>query len=79
MYDTVGTRDVKDEPFLRKYARPIAIQWACNMGSVFCRSDANRELRTLMVSGGEFHQNVRNVLYCAALRSLALKMILTLF
>lgn len=39
------------------------------MGSVHCRSDANRELRELMVSGVEFHQNVRNVLYCAALRS----------
>lgn len=39
------------------------------MGSVHCRSDATRELRALMVSGGEFHQNIRNVLYCAALRS----------
>lgn len=39
------------------------------MGSVHCRSDATRELRELMVSGVEFHQNVRNVLYCAALRS----------
>lgn len=69
MYDTVGTRDIPEEPFLRKYARTIAIQWACNMGSVHCRSDANRELRTLMVSGGEYHQNVRSVLYCAGLRS----------
>lgn len=39
------------------------------MGSVHCRSDATRELRQLMVTGVEFHQNVRNVLYCAALRS----------
>lgn len=39
------------------------------MGSVHCRSDATRELRELMVTGVEFHQNVRNVLYCAALRS----------
>lgn len=39
------------------------------MGSVHCLSDANRELRSLIASGGEFHQNVRNVLYCAALRS----------
>ncbi len=39
------------------------------MGSVHCRSDATRELRELIVTGVEFHQNVRNVLYCAALRS----------
>lgn len=39
------------------------------MGSVHCRSDATRELRELMVTGVEFHQNVRDVLYCAALRS----------
>lgn len=39
------------------------------MGSVHCRSDATRELRELMSTGVEFHQNVRNVLYCAALRS----------
>lgn len=54
---------------MRKYSRPLAIQWACNTGSVHCRSDATRELRELMVTGVEFHQNVRNVLYCAALRS----------
>lgn len=39
------------------------------MGSVHCRSDANRELRSLMTNGGDFHQNVRDVLYCASLRS----------
>ncbi|KAG4077604.1 hypothetical protein HA402_003031 [Bradysia odoriphaga] len=69
LYDTVGPRDIPDEPLLRKYSRPLAIQWACNLGSVHCRSDATRELRELMVTGGEFHQNVRSVLYCAALRS----------
>lgn len=69
LYDTLGPRDIADEAFLRKYARPLAIQWACNMGSVHCRSDAARELRELMVTGVEFHQNVRNVLYCASLRS----------
>lgn len=39
------------------------------MGSVHCRSDATRELRTLIANGGDFHQNVRDVLYCASLRS----------
>lgn len=39
------------------------------MGSVHCRSDATRELRQLMATGVEFHQNVRSVMYCAALRS----------
>lgn len=39
------------------------------MGSVHCRSDATRELRSLMSTGGDFHQNVRDVLYCASLRS----------
>lgn len=39
------------------------------MGSVHCRSDATRRLRQLITNGREFHQNIRYVLYCAALRS----------
>lgn len=39
------------------------------MGSVHCQSDANRELRSLMANNSDFHQNVRDVLYCASLRS----------
>lgn len=65
----MGVRDQSDEPHLRKYSRTIAINWACNLGSVHCRSDANRELRGLMETGGDFHQNLRDVLYCAALRA----------
>ncbi len=38
------------------------------MGSVHCRSDANRQLRRLIDDGVEFHQNVRDLTYCAALR-----------
>lgn len=34
-----------------------------------CRSDAVRKLRQIMVTGGEFHQNIRREMYCAALRS----------
>lgn len=65
----MGVRDQSSEPHMRKYARTIAINWACNMGSVHCRSDATRELRSLMTSDGDFHQNVRDVLYCASLRA----------
>lgn len=65
----VGVRDQSGEPHMRKYSRTIALNWACNMGSVHCRSDATRELRTLITNGGDFHQNVRDVLYCASLRS----------
>lgn len=39
------------------------------MGSVHCRSDALRQLRQLIANGGEFHQNIRRQMYCAALRS----------
>lgn len=39
------------------------------MGSVHCRSDALRHLRQLIAVGGEFHQNNRRQMYCAALRS----------
>lgn len=65
----VGVNDQGNEPHLRKYARTIAINWACNMGSDHCRSDATRELRSLIASGRDFHQNVRDVAYCAAIRS----------
>lgn len=39
------------------------------MGSTACRTDTILALRSIIASNGEFHQNVRNVLYCAALRS----------
>lgn len=58
-----------DEPILRKPARRLAVSLACKMGSVHCRSDASRQLRQLIANGGEFHQNVRQQMYCAALRS----------
>lgn len=38
------------------------------MGSVHCRSDTLRQLDQLIASGGEFHQNIRRQMYCAALR-----------
>lgn len=54
---------------MRKHARSLSVYWACRLGSVHCRSDANRRLRQLMSDGQEFHQNIRSQLYCAALRS----------
>lgn len=68
MYDEVGILDDADEAHIRKYARTIAINWACRMGSVYCQSDANRQLRRLIEDGVEFHQNVRDLTYCAAMR-----------
>lgn len=68
MYDEVGILDVEDEAHIRKYARTIAINWACRMGSVHCQSDANRQLRRLIDEGIEFHQNVRDLTFCAAMR-----------
>lgn len=38
------------------------------MGSVHCQSDANRQLGRLINEGVEFHQNVRDLTYCAAMR-----------
>lgn len=61
--------DQGDEHRLKKYSRNIAIDWACSMGSQLCRRAANTALRVIMASDGEFHQNVRNVLYCASLRN----------
>ncbi len=69
LYDSVRVADVPEEPILRKPARRFAVSLACNMGSVHCRSDALRQLRQLIASGGEFHQNIRQQMYCAALRS----------
>lgn len=69
LYDTVGIQDVLNEPVLQKYSRNYVIQLACEMGSVHCRSDATRQLRQHIETGREFHQNIRNVLLCASLRS----------
>lgn len=68
MYDEVGILDVADEAHIRKYARTVAINWACRMGSVHCQSDANRQLERLINEGVQFHQNVRDLTYCSAMR-----------
>lgn len=54
---------------MKKYSRSLAISWACHMGTSTCRRDTNLALKSIIASNGEFHQNLRNVLYCAALRS----------
>lgn len=68
-YEYTGIDDEDGEHRLKKYSRNIAISWACNMGSTNCRRDATLALRAIIASDGEFHQNVRDVLYCAALRN----------
>lgn len=65
----VGVNDVAGEPHQRKYARAIAINWACNTGVEYCITESNARLAQVLTSGGQFHQNVRGVLYCAALRN----------
>lgn len=54
---------------IRKYARTIAIPLACKVGVVSCQYDALREFNATIQSGADFHQNVRDVSYCAALRN----------
>ncbi|KAG4068501.1 hypothetical protein HA402_004842 [Bradysia odoriphaga] len=68
-FEYTGHEDQDDEHRLRKYSRNIAITWACNMGSQLCRRATNGALRSIIASNGEFHQNVRSVLYCASLRN----------
>lgn len=67
LFVSVGVQDQGDEPHMRKYARTIAVNWACNMGSFICRNEATSALRGI-TGGGNFHQNVRDVLYCSSLR-----------
>lgn len=62
-------QDVTDEPLIRKYVRSIAIQWACKLGVSQCQTDALNELNAVIQTGIDVHQNVRDVLYCAALRN----------
>ncbi len=64
-----GHEDQGDEHRLVKYSRNIGIRWACNMGSQLCRRATNAALRSIIISNGEFHQNVRDELYCASLRN----------
>jgi len=69
LYDSVGVEDIPDEPILHKFARENIVHLACQMGSVHCRSDANRQLRRHIETGIDFHQNIRYTLMCASLRS----------
>lgn len=65
----MGVKDITDEPLIRKYERSIAIQWACKLGVKYCHDDALTELNTVIETESDFHQNVRDVSYCAALRN----------
>lgn len=65
----VGVNDVQGEPHLRKYARALAINWACNTGNEHCVTTSNARLTQVLGTNDELHQNVRGVLYCAALRN----------
>lgn len=69
LYDAVGVDDIPDEPILNKPARENIVHLACQMGSVHCRSDANRALRRQLELGTDFNQNIRSVLRCASMRS----------
>ncbi|KAJ6633456.1 Aminopeptidase N [Pseudolycoriella hygida] len=69
IYDSIGVEDIEDEPILRKFSRESIVFLACQMGSVHCRSDANRQLRLHLETGAEFHHNIRHTLMCASLRS----------
>ncbi|KAJ6633455.1 Aminopeptidase N [Pseudolycoriella hygida] len=69
LYDSVGVEDIEDEPILRKYSRESIVELACRTGSVHCRSDATRQLRRHIETGEEFHQNIRDTLMCASMRS----------
>ncbi|KAG4077148.1 hypothetical protein HA402_016135 [Bradysia odoriphaga] len=69
LYEFVGVEDIPDEPILRKYSRENVVQLACGMGSVHCRSDANRQLRRHIETGIIFHHNIKHTLMCASFRS----------
>lgn len=69
LYDSVGVVDIPGEPILKKAARESIVHLACQMGSVHCRSDANRQLRRHIETGEEINQNVRHVVMCGSLRS----------
>lgn len=65
----MGVEDIADEPLIRKYIRPFVIQWSCKSGVTNCQVDALKELHSVIETERDFHQNVRDVLYCAALRN----------
>jgi len=69
LYDSVGVEDLPDEPILNKASRENIVHLACQMGSVHCRSDANRQLRRQLEIGEDFDHNIRSVLRCASMRS----------
>lgn len=68
MYDGVKINDVASEPHIRKYARSLVLNLACEMGSAVCRSEALAKLR-LLGPADEFPVNTRPELYCGALRA----------
>lgn len=68
LYKTVGIEDKNNESLLNKYTRNVAIELACANGLSACLSDASAKLKNVLDSKQDFHQNVRNVMYCESVR-----------
>lgn len=68
LFETYGIEDSENDSHLDKYARNIAISLACSSGLEACRNATKTKLHAIMDGNVDFHQNVRDNMYCAALR-----------
>lgn len=60
---------MQDEQLSHKYARTIAIDWACKYDYENCMEKTNQRLRQSFRNNKVIHQNVKSVIYCAGLRN----------
>lgn len=60
---------MSNEPIQQKYLRNILINWACLADLKICHSQTTKRLKEILQKNIEFHQNVRESIYCAALRT----------
>lgn len=68
LFETYGIDDLPSDTHLDKYARNIAISVACNSGLATCRNETKIKFSQIINTTNDFHQNVRENLYCASLR-----------
>lgn len=67
-YQALGVADVADETILTKYARIVAIKWACILDISDCRTRTTQILKDA-VDGAPIDPNIKEAVYCNGLRA----------
>ena len=70
IYDKLGSKEIEGEPFLDRYAREHAINWACRGGNEKCLSDTYDQVHVVVEHDGVVAEGLQTIVYCNGLKGL---------